>query len=262
MTRTLLIVAHGSRSRAWNDAIAAFAGDVRAANAEEREFDAIAHAFMEFGSPSIPEAIETECERCEELVVQPLFLSISQHVTEDIPAEVEKAAERVGGSGGVALFVRKNARVILLPPPPAAPLLADNAAWRLGPRFTPADGFGVVLVLYGSSQYGEAWDELARETLARLALTYPDAPMTWVYAGDVAGFSPDPVARAIDDMAHRAERVAVVPGLVARGVIQTEVIAAAVERAHARERVVNLDDAILPDPALARAFLDAAEKRA
>ena len=88
----LLLVAHGSRREESNLEVEALAQKMIEYNSDG--FDEIIPAFLEFASPSIPEAIQ----KCSELgaknvTVLPYFLSAGVHINRDIPDEVGKASE-------------------------------------------------------------------------------------------------------------------------------------------------------------------------
>jgi|TARA_B100000470_G_scaffold23962_1_gene15742 sirohydrochlorin ferrochelatase len=88
----LLLVAHGSRRDESNLEVEALSKKMIEFNSND--FDLIMPAFLEFASPSIPEAIK----KCSELgashvTVLPYFLSAGVHINRDIPGEVKEASE-------------------------------------------------------------------------------------------------------------------------------------------------------------------------
>ena len=88
--KALLVVAHGSRREASNEEVRRLCERIR--NEDGVAFERVEAAFLELAQPLIPEGIG----RCiaagaSEVVVMPYFLSAGRHVSEDIPAEVEKA---------------------------------------------------------------------------------------------------------------------------------------------------------------------------
>ncbi|WP_456378038.1 sirohydrochlorin chelatase [Thiolapillus sp.] len=89
--KALLVVAHGSRRIASNEEVRALCERLQKEKASE-EFAVVRAGFLDLAEPSIPEGIK-QCIRlgAEEVVVLPYFLSAGRHVSEDIPAEVEKA---------------------------------------------------------------------------------------------------------------------------------------------------------------------------
>ncbi len=85
----LLIVAHGSRRMASNEEVKDLAAKMNAD--KEDRFAMVSSAFLELAEPSIPEGIERCIQRgATEVRVLPYFLSAGRHVSQDIPAEVDK----------------------------------------------------------------------------------------------------------------------------------------------------------------------------
>lgn len=260
MTQThLLIIGHGSRSSAWNQAVSQFAEQVNALCGEGAPFVSSSASYMEHGQPNIPDALRKASERFERIAAQPLFLSVSRHVTEDIPKEFASAATLESNDEQRSVYRLNGSQIDLLTPPPAASLIAQNAWRRIRKNVRNGyDGLGVLFVYYGTRSFLPAWDALAQSAIDALKAELPAAPMRWAYAGDMVGFSPEPMMHAIDELAAYCDRVLVMPALVANGVIQNQVIPQAIARCAARERVLYFNDAILPDPDLARSFFDAA----
>ena len=88
----LLLVAHGSRREESNLEVVSLSKQMAKFNSNP--FDKVMPAFLEFASPSIPEAIE----KCNEMgassvTVLPYFLSAGVHIDRDIPSEVENASQ-------------------------------------------------------------------------------------------------------------------------------------------------------------------------
>lgn len=91
--KALLVVAHGSRRQASNEEVRRLCRRIR--KEDGAEFDLVEAAFLELAAPSIVEGIEQCIARgAEQVVVFPYFLSAGRHVSQDIPAEVEKARRR------------------------------------------------------------------------------------------------------------------------------------------------------------------------
>ena len=92
----LLLVAHGSRREESNIEIESLSEKI--STLEPKEFDKVMPAFLEFASPSIPEAIK-ECNEvgATKVTILPYFLSAGVHITRDIPNEITEASERSPG---------------------------------------------------------------------------------------------------------------------------------------------------------------------
>lgn len=84
----IILVAHGSPKKEANN-LGEFARTV--AVFLKKEPGEVKHAYLQFGSPSIEEAI-LECikERAKTIIIHPLFLSSGAHVSSDIPEIIEK----------------------------------------------------------------------------------------------------------------------------------------------------------------------------
>ncbi|MBW2494429.1 MAG: cobalamin biosynthesis protein CbiX [Deltaproteobacteria bacterium] len=89
MKRAILLVDHGSRRAEANELLEEVAAQIR-----KRAADSIVEvAHLEIAEPGIGEGIET-CVRkgATRIVVHPFFLGPGRHTSEDIPAQVERAA--------------------------------------------------------------------------------------------------------------------------------------------------------------------------
>lgn len=90
MKKALIVVSHGSRREASNEEVRQLARQL--STHQENSFEDVSAAFLELAEPSIPDGIMAALERgAEEVTVLPYFLSAGRHVTQDIPAEVDKA---------------------------------------------------------------------------------------------------------------------------------------------------------------------------
>ena len=88
----LILVAHGSRREESNLEVDSLSKKMLKFNSNQ--FDKVIPAFLEFASPSIPEAIK-KCREmgAQRVTVLPYFLSAGVHINRDIPEEVNKASQ-------------------------------------------------------------------------------------------------------------------------------------------------------------------------
>lgn len=254
-TRTLILVAHGSRHDSWNRQIRQFTTDMEAAHGARSHFQRFATGYMELSQPSIPDVIRDEAGHGNELVVVPLFLTASKHMKEDVPREIASVAETAGESESGVLYRMGNTRITLLRPPEAEVLLADNVVNRVEARSIPHPGTAGILVYYGTRSHQERWDAMAKCTCGHLEQRMPGMHWSWNYGGESVQFSPEPLQRQIEQLGTEHDRVLVIPALVGYGVVQREVIAKATEPWQGDEQVVVFQDSILPDARLAERFL-------
>jgi len=106
----LLIVAHGSRREASNDEVREL---VKAVRSQASHFESVESAFLELSNPSIPDGLrKAVAEGHQRIIILPYFLSAGRHVTEHIPAEVQKVRDEfpnvemelithMGAAGGI-----------------------------------------------------------------------------------------------------------------------------------------------------------------
>jgi sirohydrochlorin ferrochelatase len=89
--RAILLVDHGSRRAEANALLEDVADQIR-----ERAAESIVEiAHLEIAEPGIGEGIETCVEKgATHIIVHPFFLGPGRHTSEDIPAEVERAAQK------------------------------------------------------------------------------------------------------------------------------------------------------------------------
>jgi sirohydrochlorin ferrochelatase len=254
----LVIAAHGSKSPAWRKAVEAFALEVRGTHGVMDTFASVQPAFLENGSPSIPDAVRVALSAgCPEVVVIPLFLTVSMHAGEDVPGLLglpvpNHVRRRLVGEGQTPLVPGLPVRIAQLGD--VEDLMFRNIVRRLElPSQEPARE-AVVLCAYGSSIHHAAWDTLLHALRMRL-MTLGYGYACHAYVGHVVGLSPEPTAQAIISAGRMAgiRRVHVVPLLMAVSALQTSTIAAACRDGGKRGRtpVIYAEDAILPDGDLA-----------
>jgi sirohydrochlorin cobaltochelatase len=94
MTGAVVVVAHGSRAEAANEA-----HRVTAAALGERLGVSVVAAFLELAEPDIGAAIDAAvAEGADPVLVLPHFLYPGRHLTEDIPAIVDRTRARHAGT--------------------------------------------------------------------------------------------------------------------------------------------------------------------
>ncbi|TNF29686.1 MAG: hypothetical protein EP329_15165 [Deltaproteobacteria bacterium] len=254
----LVIAAHGSKSEGWAAAVHAFTEDVAATPGVKDAFTAVEAAFIEHSTPRIPDAVRMALSTgCPEVLVVPLFLTVSTHVGEDLPGLLglpvpEHVRRRLVAEGHRPLAPGLPVRIV--PVGPLEDLLYNNIMRRTSLARRHPGHEAVVLCAYGSAIHHERWEELMHALRTRLMRGgFAWADHAWV--GAIVGMSPQPLAQTILKAGQMAgvQRVHVVPLLMAVGNLQTLTIAAAVRDAEKRGRLQVLyeEDAILPDGDLA-----------
>ena len=252
----LVIAAHGAATDGWADAVRDFARDVAASPGVRAAFATVEAGFVEHSTPRLADVARLALSAgCPEVLVVPLFLSVSAHTTEDVPGLLglpvpEHVRRRLVAEGQQPLAPGLPIR--LVPLGPIEDLLYRNILrrTRLAARQPPREA--IVLCAHGSSLHHDAWDALMhalRTRLMRAGFGY--ACHAWADHATPAST----VADVIVDASRMAsiQRVHVLPLYMAVSPLQTTTLAAAATEAarRARASIRYAADAILPDGDLA-----------
>jgi len=83
----VIVLAHGSKRKSSNDGLFRVVDMLRAM----RRWDVVEAAFLQFASPALGDVAQKLAEDgCARIVVIPLLLFTGQHVTSDIPEELDR----------------------------------------------------------------------------------------------------------------------------------------------------------------------------
>ena len=89
----LMIAAHGSRKKTSNAEVADLAR--RLGDSLASRFDRVEHAFLQFAEPLLEDRLDALArDGAGRIVLFPFFIAAGSHITEDIPALVEKIKGR------------------------------------------------------------------------------------------------------------------------------------------------------------------------
>ncbi len=255
--RVLLVIAHGSQAAEWNQAVVEFCSHLRGARPLPAGLEDVKWCFLEHEAPDILTALHDHFSHDgRDLVVLPLFLSAGRHATLDIPKAI---AEVIPGSSrlpGMTLHTDATRRLLLLDPPPLAGLIAGNLEHRIRRMHIKMEGAGLMVVYYGSKHFMADWEQLAGEVQVLLEQRFPRTVTGYAYAGFAVDFSPVPLAESLKAMREKARPLVVLSALVAVGVIQRQIIPAAIRLAALEGQVIHPGDAMLPDPEMENQVLE------
>ncbi|WP_317929229.1 CbiX/SirB N-terminal domain-containing protein [Halioxenophilus sp. WMMB6] len=94
--KTLLVIAHGSRSTTANDEFRALVASLQSHAIGFSEVEAV---FLEIAQPSLEEAVDKHYQRgCKYFVIYPLFFNFGKHVSQDIPKLIDQIQQRFDGT--------------------------------------------------------------------------------------------------------------------------------------------------------------------
>jgi sirohydrochlorin ferrochelatase len=258
----LVVVGHGSRSPEWISAFKSFVDEIGRTPGLKDVYASVTPAYLESAAPGLADAVLAQLALgVAEVVVVPVFLTASSHLTEDIPGILgvpgtsRHIVRRLMGEGVPVLPEGLPIRVASLGD--VREVLFRNVSRRLALESRDRRHEGVVLVAYGSTIHHDRWETLLHGLRADL-LGAGWAATQHAYCGHVVQLSPDPTRDAIVSVASEAgvRRVHVKPLLLARSALQTGPIAAGVAAAaellqRRAVEVIHDGDAILPDGDLA-----------
>ncbi|NKN33279.1 sirohydrochlorin chelatase [Marichromatium bheemlicum] len=251
----VLLVSHGSHSKNWRDMLVDVEHSVRDRITADGRVAEVRTAFMEYTEPSISTQMRAFDEAgFDEVIVVPLFLTVSSHSLDDIPTILGmKADPKVMAKLAeeeIELY-RPEARVTLTPMLDFSSLLKKNLLRRTQALAGETEDTGVVLVAYGDASYNQQWEALVGDIGRYLKLKAGIDTVAYSWCGHLVDYSPEPTLRAIEQVLELEDRAAVLPVLVAVDPdFQDEIIGTAVAQSSDHSRVLYAGDAILPDAGL------------
>ena len=163
----ILLVNHGSHSEGWRQMLY----DVE--DAVENEILSLDHvmevqtAHMEYNEPSIATRMKEFDEAgYTDVIVVPIFLTVSSHYSHDIPVIVGLSSDpkikQELKKEEIEIY-KPNARVTITPPLDYTTILKKNVARRVDNISTDPDNEAILLVAYGDEQYNQQWEEMVEE---------------------------------------------------------------------------------------------------
>lgn len=251
----VLLVNHGSNSKQWRQMLRDVEKAVRDDIMADGRVADVKTAFMEYNEPSIATQMKAfDAAGFDEVIVVPLFLTVSSHSLNDIPTIVginadPKVIERLAAEE-IDVYAAK-ARVTLVPTLDFSALLKKNVLQRVQAMAEDMADLGVVLVAYGDARFNQQWEELMDEVGRYVKAKAGIETVAYSWCGHLVDYSPEPTMQAIRRVFELEDRVAVVPLLVAVDpAFQEDIIGVAVEESRPEGEILYEGDAILPDPGL------------
>lgn len=250
----ILLVNHGSRSATWRQALYDLETAVRPTLLKHPSIAGVKTAHMEYTEPSIATRLkEFDAEGFTDIVIVPVFLSVSSHTFDDIPTIIGHKTDP--GSLEVMRLEKieryqPRARTVITPNLDFSGLLKTNVLRRVKSLSSrPADE-GLVMIAYGDATYEREWTALLTDVGKFVKEQTGVDIHAHGWCGHVARYKAEKTTEAIEAVLRTKARALVVPVLVAHDpTFQVRIIGGGIERVtdHAT-RVVYRPDAILPDP--------------
>ncbi|MBL4746862.1 MAG: cobalamin biosynthesis protein CbiX [Flavobacteriaceae bacterium] len=258
----ILLVNHGSVAKSWRQMLLNVEDDVKEELLSNPKITKVSTAFMEYTEPSIATRMkEFDAEGFDEVVVVPIFLTVSSHYSHDIPVILgvsadPKAKEYMIGKEKIEVYKAK-ARVTITPPLDYSTILKKNVERRVKALSKNPDNEGVLLVAYGDAKYNQQWEEMVAEIGKYLKIKTGHESIAYSWCGHLVGYSPEPTVKGIKQLQKLEDNVIVIPILVGNDpYFQDKIIQTAVNQVTGN--VLYTQDAILPDANLNKWVIDIA----
>lgn len=258
----VLLVNHGSRSETWRKALFALEDKVRDQILADGTVKGVKTAHMEYTEPSIATRMkEFDKEGYTDVIVVPVFLTVSPHPFEDIPTIIGKK-ENPGSVQELRMEkierYKPKARTYITPLLDFTNVLEKNILRRAQALSKNPEKEGIVLIGYGDVTYDKEWgilfSDVAKYTLKEMGVgTY-----SYGWCGHIVHYDPLETTKAIEKVLKEKETALVIPVLVAMDEeFQKRIITDGIKKVKNHEtRVIYKPDAILPDPDVEKWVID------
>lgn len=259
----VLLVNHGSVAESWRNMLLDVETQVKEKVLANKKISKVTTAFMEYTEPSIATRLkEFDEEGFDEVVLIPIFLTVSSHYSHDIPVisglvsdpklKEELAKEKIE-------VYKAKAKVTITPPLDYSTILKKNVERRVKALSENAENEGVLLVAYGDADYNQKWEEMVDDIGKYLKIKTGHESIAYAWCGHLVGYSTEPTLKGIEKLHELEDNVIVIPVLVANDpYFQKDIIQKACDMAEGK--VLYKQDAILPDNNLNQWIIDIANQ--
>lgn len=262
----VLLVNHGSHSETWRNALLDLEKNTKQEILDSTKAQGVKTAFMEYNEPSIATRLkEFDKEGFTDVVIVPIFLTVSPHSFEDIPTIVglkdSPASRETLKIENIERYTPK-AKVEITPLLDFTNILQKNILRRVKALSKDPQNEGVTLVGYGDTDYDKEWTELFKNIgeVVKDSLGITDLNHAW--CGHIAGYSSEPTTKAIEEILAKKKKDIVIPVLVAFDEnFQLGIIGGGVDKVKDnKNRVIYKPDALLPDKNIEKWVVDASKE--
>lgn len=257
----VLLVNHGSVAESWRNMLLEVEKSVRDSILVNPDIADVRTAFMEYTEPSIATRMkEFDDEGYDEVIVVPIFLTVSSHYSHDIPvilglSQDPKIRETLAKEK-IDVY-RAKAKVSITPPLDYSTILKKNVERRVMALSKDPKNEGVLLVAYGDEQYNQQWEEMVNDMGKYLKVKTGHESIAYSWCGHLVRYSTEPTIKGIARLFELEDRVIVIPVLVANDpYFQRDIIQKAVDESENASNIAYVQDAILPDDNLNRWVID------
>jgi hypothetical protein len=262
----VLLVNHGSRSVTWRQSLLQLEAHVAPNILNRHVVKSVRTAFMEYTEPSIATRMkEFDQEGFTDVIIVPVFLTVSPHTFDDIPTIVglkeDPHSMQQLKIENIQRYTPK-AKTHITPPLDFTDLLQNNLLRRVNALSRNPAHEGLVLIGYGDETYDKEWIDLFNKAAGFVRERTGIAGYSYGWCGHIANYKPEETTAAINAVLKSSRTALVIPVLVAHDeMFQIKIIGDGIAKVpDNRERVVYKPDSILPDPNLERWVINITEE--
>ena len=255
----VLLVNHGSVAESWRNMLLDIETQVKEEVLSNTKISKVTTAFMEYTEPSIATRLkEFDEEGFDEVVLVPIFLTVSSHYSHDIPVicglQTDPKIKEQLTKEKIDVYKAK-AKVTITPPLDYTTILKKNVERRVKALSENAENEGVLLVAYGDADYNQQWEEMVDDIGKYLKIKTGHESIAYAWCGHLVGYSTEPTLQGIEKLHELEDNVIVIPVLIANDpYFQKDIIQKACDMAEGK--VMYIQDAILPDANLNQWVID------
>ena len=254
----VLLVNHGSRSVTWRQSLLQLESQVAPTIMNSHAVQAVKTAFIEYTEPSIATRMkEFDQEGFTDVIIVPVFLTVSPHTFDDIPTIVGLKEDPHSMQQLKIENIQRyspKAKPHIPPPLDFTDILQKNLLRRVTAlSHNPADE-GLVLIGYGDETYDKEWVELFNKAADYVRQHTGIAGYSYGWCGHIAKYKPEETTAAINAVLKTSSTALVIPVLVAHDEqFQIKIIGDGIAKVpDNKNRVQYKPDSILPDPNIER----------
>lgn len=249
----VLLVNHGSRSATWRQALMDLETNIKDSVLAGGKIKGTKTAHMEYTEPSIATRLkEFDAEGYTDIIVVPVFLTVSPHTFDDIPTIM---GQKEDPQSKEMLKIEKiecykpKAKTYLTPNLDFTDILKKNILRRAKELSKNPEKEALVLIGYGDETYDKEWGELFNKVAEYVKTEIGITEHTYGWCGHIVHYNSEKTTEAINNALKKKETAVVIPVLVAHDEnFQIKIIGGGVEKvANNKEKVMYKPDAILPD---------------
>ncbi|MBI1307400.1 MAG: cobalamin biosynthesis protein CbiX [Bacteroidetes bacterium] len=261
----VILVNHGSSSELWRNMLLDIEKSVKDSILKDAKISDVRTAFMEYNEPSLATRLkEYDAEGYDQVVVVPIFLTVSSHYSHDIPVicglSTDPKVQENLKAEKIETY-RPKARVTITPPLDYTTVLKKNIERRVKALSSNPESEGVLLVAYGDADYNQQWEEMVDEIGKYLKIKTGHESVAYSWCGHLVHYSTQPTKDGIKKLFGLEDQVLVVPVLVANDpYFQRDIIQKAVDEVENSSNVKYIQDAILPDDQINQWVIDISRK--